>query len=157
MIPPLRLNALENIYNRYFIIPGRSFPQVEKFKASYKQRCVEIIPRGVERWKNWGLILFIHSLVGISTAPNADLTAFSKVIHRLVDNFNHRGGISQKTLDKAVDKSTPQKEIHNAVDYLWKTVKGNLFFRRLGGSFPPKSMLYFKSMFEERTLFKRTF
>ncbi|AOY86612.1 hypothetical protein DWW61_07755 [Limosilactobacillus fermentum] len=128
MIPPLRLNALEKIYNRYFIIPGRSFPQVEKFKASYKQRCVEIIPRGVERWKNWGLILFIHSLVGISTAPNADLTAFSKVIHRLVDNFTHRGGISQKPLDKAVDKSTPQKEIHNAVDYLWKTVKGNLFF-----------------------------
>ncbi|MEK1480965.1 hypothetical protein HCZ88_01525 [Limosilactobacillus fermentum] len=93
---------------------------MEKFKASYKQRCVEIIPRGVERWKNWGSILFIHSLVGISTAPNADLTAFSKVIHR--------GGISQKPLDKAVDKSTPQKEIHNAVDYLWKTVKGNLFF-----------------------------
>ncbi|QAR21031.1 hypothetical protein [Limosilactobacillus fermentum] len=101
---------------------------MEKFKASYKQRCVEIIPRGVERWKNWGLILFIHSLVGISTAPNADLTAFSKVIHRLVDNSTHRGGISQKPLDKAVDKSTPQKEIHNAVDYLWKTVKGNLFF-----------------------------
>ncbi|MDN3537681.1 hypothetical protein QPX96_10070 [Limosilactobacillus fermentum] len=61
-----------------------------------------------------------------------------KVIHRLVDNFTHRGGISQKPLDKAVDKSTPQKEIHNAVDYLWKTVKGNLFFRRLGGSFLPK-------------------
>lgn len=101
---------------------------MEKIKASYKQRCVEIIPRGVERWKNWGLILFIHSLVRISTAPNADLTAFSKVIHRLVDNFTHRGGISQKTLDKAVDKLTPQKEIHNAVDYLWKTVKGNLFF-----------------------------
>ena len=87
---------------------------MEKFKASYKQRCVEIIPKGVERWKNWVLILFIHSLVGISTAPNADLTAFSKVIHRIVDNFTHRGGISQKTLDKAVDKSTPQKEIHNA-------------------------------------------
>jgi hypothetical protein len=66
--------------------------------------------------------------MGISTELNTGLITFSKVFHRLVENFAHRPGISKNPLEKAVDNLTDKQRNTQRCGLFVENCQGEFIF-----------------------------
>jgi len=76
--------------------------------------------------------------MGISTELNTGLITFSKVFHRLVENFAHRPGISKKPLEKAVDNLTDKQRNTQRCGLFVENCQGEFIFSVTWRFLPPQ-------------------